>query len=542
MDALDGLARTPACTARSIAARTTTSCPTSPIADELPPARLDAAVAALADFSAEVTLRSGARARRAARPHLGAHRRDAPLGERPAGRRPGQPAARRGGQRPSRRRGGRPAGHRPRTAPVGRSPSPRAATGRWSPPRGAGPRATGSRWPISSWPRCTAGQGDRAALVRRWRTSAAPRACTRAGTAAPTAGAAAALLTGCGWTVVPAPEAPVAEHRRWERPLVPDDREPGVEVPQERGFRTPVRWQTTGCHDDPTGPDPVGDGPRQGDAVVWILAGSTGHGRHRLCGRLPAVHAARLRHRHRHGERAARRSHVARRRRPTTCPEARARSCTRSAPALLDRLGGSVAVNLAGVGVRPRSRCGASWRLARDDGARWPAWACCSSPPTRGSGWRPRRWATSSGRSGSGLAGAAAARRDRRLLAGVLFGLAIGCRSSTVLLVVAWLVAERLGDAGRRPPWRATARDRRDRSRLIGVVCFIPSWLDAGSRSGSSTPAEPFAGLRLHAGRWAVKNAAVIGVPAGVVLPGRHPARASVRSPVAGVRRGALLA
>lgn len=45
------------------------------------------------------------------------------------------------------------------------------------------------------------------------------RACTRAGCAAPATGAAASLLRGCGWSIVPAPDAPSTEHRRWERPL-----------------------------------------------------------------------------------------------------------------------------------------------------------------------------------------------------------------------------------------------------------------------------------------------------------------------------------
>jgi GNAT superfamily N-acetyltransferase len=48
------------------------------------------------------------------------------------------------------------------------------------------------------------------------------RSCTRIGMAAPSTGAAAALLATCGWTIVAAPDAPAAEHRRWERPLVPD--------------------------------------------------------------------------------------------------------------------------------------------------------------------------------------------------------------------------------------------------------------------------------------------------------------------------------
>lgn len=60
------------------------------------------------------------------------------------------------------------------------------------------------------------------------------RTCTRAATAAPSVGAATALLSSCGWTIVAAPDAPGAEHRRWERPLVPDDREPRFEVRQER--------------------------------------------------------------------------------------------------------------------------------------------------------------------------------------------------------------------------------------------------------------------------------------------------------------------
>ena len=45
------------------------------------------------------------------------------------------------------------------------------------------------------------------------------RDCTVAGIAAPSTGAAAALLTGCGWTLVAAPDTPTDEHRRWERRL-----------------------------------------------------------------------------------------------------------------------------------------------------------------------------------------------------------------------------------------------------------------------------------------------------------------------------------
>jgi 2'-5' RNA ligase/GNAT superfamily N-acetyltransferase len=48
------------------------------------------------------------------------------------------------------------------------------------------------------------------------------RSCTRAGTAAPSSGAAAALLQGAGWSVTAAPSAAADERRRWERALDPE--------------------------------------------------------------------------------------------------------------------------------------------------------------------------------------------------------------------------------------------------------------------------------------------------------------------------------
>ena len=77
------------------------------------------------------------------------------------------------------------------------------------------------------------------------------------------------------------------------------------------------------------------------------------------------------------------------------------------------------------------------------------------------------------------LAGAVAARRDHRVLAGVLFALAVGCRLSTVFLVLAWLVAEQLGD---RPAAGAGAEHDRSPARSrwsLGALCFVPSWLSA---------------------------------------------------------------
>jgi hypothetical protein len=184
--------------------------------------------------------------------------------------------------------------------------------------------------------------------------------------------------------------------------------------------------------------------------------------------------------------------------------------------AVLDRLGGSVAVNLGGVAFAAL----ALWSLqalTRDDGARWPGW------PTLLLAANPWFWlaATSLGdfvwALGLGLGGALLARRDRRVLAGILFGLAMGCRSSTALLVVAWLLAERMGAPDRRPPWRASATTVATCA-VVALACFIPPWIDAGNSFGFLEHQLPFAGWRLHLGRWAVKNAAVIGVPAGIVF------------------------
>ncbi|MGH9274247.1 MAG: hypothetical protein ACRDZU_06345 [Acidimicrobiales bacterium] len=184
--------------------------------------------------------------------------------------------------------------------------------------------------------------------------------------------------------------------------------------------------------------------------------------------------------------------------------------------AVLDRIGGSVAVNLAGVAFAAL----ALWcvqALTREDGARWPAWSVLLLAAN------PWFWlaATSLGdfvwALGLGLGGVLLARRDHRILAGVVFGMSVGCRSSTVLLVGAWLLAERLGSADVRPRWRATLVTA-GTGALVGAACFIPSWVDAGDSFGFLRHQQPFAGWGLHAGRWAVKNAAVIGVPAGIVF------------------------
>ena len=103
------------------------------------------------------------------------------------------------------------------------------------------------------------------------------------------------------------------------------------------------------------------------------------------------------------------------------------------ATALLDRLGGPILVNLVAVAFALL----AVWCVHRLLDATAPAGPSSPrpcSPPTRGSGWRAPRWATSPGPSPSGWP----APWRRRPIAGcwpaLLFGLGIGCRASTVLL------------------------------------------------------------------------------------------------------------
>lgn len=186
------------------------------------------------------------------------------------------------------------------------------------------------------------------------------------------------------------------------------------------------------------------------------------------------------------------------------------------ATAALDRVGGSVLVNLASVAFAALALW-AVHELVRRDGGRWPTWATVVLATN------PWFWiaATSMGdfvwALALALAGAAAAQRDRRVVAGLLFGLATGCRASTVLLVIAWLIAERSGTSSSRVGSRAVAVTA-GTALAVGVLCFVPPWLDAGRTLAFLDNELAFAGVGAHLGRWVVKNVAVIGVLAGVVL------------------------
>lgn len=191
--------------------------------------------------------------------------------------------------------------------------------------------------------------------------------------------------------------------------------------------------------------------------------------------------------------------------------------------AVLHRVGGSVAVNLATVALAAAGLW-AIHELTRRDGSRWPGWVTLLTAAN------PWFWiaATSMGdyawSLGLALSGALQAHRGRRVVAGVLFGLAIGCRGTAGLLAASWLLAERLGAASFRPSWRASLTTAVTLL-AVGLAAFVPPWLAADRSLGFLEHAIPFAGWRVHLGRWAVKNAAVIGIPAGLVF-------------LAGVRRG----
>jgi hypothetical protein len=109
----------------------------------------------------------------------------------------------------------------------------------------------------------------------------------------------------------------------------------------------------------------------------------------------------------------------------------------------------------------------------------------------------------------------------------VLFGLGIGCRASTLLIALAWLVAERIGadeeDVTDRRSWRATLVTG---GVLVGVgaLCFLPPWIQAGRSLDFLDNELAWVGLGTHGGRWLVKNLATTTLPGAVVLVvgGRH--------------------
>lgn len=130
------------------------------------------------------------------------------------------------------------------------------------------------------------------------------------------------------------------------------------------------------------------------------------------------------------------------------------------------------------------------------------------------------------------LVGLRAGLAGRPVLAGLLWGVAIGTRIGLVAPVL--LGALVLARSQASPRWRqgSTALV----AAVVGCLLYIPAWRSAGSMRFLENPDFAFAGWTLSAGRWAVKNQLLVGLPVVVVLTvnWRHvigAAKAALHSP-----------
>jgi hypothetical protein len=179
---------------------------------------------------------------------------------------------------------------------------------------------------------------------------------------------------------------------------------------------------------------------------------------------------------------------------------------------LLDPVGGHILVNLATAGALAATVVGIA-RLVRawgHDNGDLVALAFLASPVTIIAG-------TSTGDFVWALAffvwAALAHLRDRSLLAGVLFALAIGSRGTTALLVVAFLVADGWARAHRRRSLTAGAL-----ALPLGAALYIPSWLAFDRTFGFMTATEGWRSWSNNIGRLVVKNYAASGLVLAVVV------------------------
>lgn len=108
---------------------------------------------------------------------------------------------------------------------------------------------------------------------------------------------------------------------------------------------------------------------------------------------------------------------------------------------------------------------------------------------------------------------------DRNLAAGILFALALGSRSSTALLVAAFLVAD---------GWAPDRRGRCARTLAVmvpaAVALYVPAWLAYDRTLGFLETADGWRGLANNLGRFAYKNYAVAGLALVVVALAALPA------------------
>ena len=183
------------------------------------------------------------------------------------------------------------------------------------------------------------------------------------------------------------------------------------------------------------------------------------------------------------------------------------------ATGLLERVGGSVAVNVAtlGFGVMAVVLLAGVLRRSGAPHAELAALVLAANAHfiVAATSLADQLWAI-----GFVVLGIDLFQRDRPKLAGVAWALAIGCRLASSVLVVAYLVAElAVGRRDRRSVgWSAGI------AFVLGVLCFVPPWLSVGRTTAFlDTAVEPTSLVGL-AGRSAVKHYLFLGLPMLVIL------------------------
>lgn len=123
------------------------------------------------------------------------------------------------------------------------------------------------------------------------------------------------------------------------------------------------------------------------------------------------------------------------------------------------------------------------------------------------------------------LIGVVLAQRDARVLAGLSFAVAIGFRSGTALLVLAYLLAEVTGAGDRR--WRPVITTGAV-AVAVGAVFYVPPWLSVGRTTQFLENQFQTGSVAVMVARWGVKNLAFFGLLTIIVLVVRAPALTSV--------------
>src|SRR5512138_3366758 len=186
--------------------------------------------------------------------------------------------------------------------------------------------------------------------------------------------------------------------------------------------------------------------------------------------------------------------------------------------AVLDPVGGHVLVNLATAGALAATVIGLA-RLVRAWGHHngdLVALSFLASPVVVVAGTQTADfvWATA-----FATWGALALVRRRPVVAGLLLGLAVGARSSTVLLVGALLVAVGWARAERRRALTAGAV-----ALPLGALLYVPAWLSYDRTLRFLETTDGWVSLPNNLARFLLKNFSVAGVALAVVLAVATPA------------------